>query len=683
MSLPSIRALRVLRERCDILNAALTADLRPFLHANATTFRRLPTDSSTAAINVTSSCTALMALALARQLTTFYRGNELNGAITEIVNAKWESSGLPPNNPFTTSLVLRAVGVLVSRQMIPQAEARGYAHDGQALEERALEIATDPVKKLAMRPYDLAPTIVYWYVDAIDNLGIDIGDDAWRRLSQWTHKTFVEQLSLITASHDTMMDPIAMAMSACLAARLDGIARRKGFRSREAVIDTLVTDVELVAAVQAVFRYQTQSGVWPKYFPLFHYPDAGANYTFTFELLEAILKEFPEQLLAKHRDVFKGFARAVTWCETNRLRYSTTAADFGGWNSGGQIITLRKGLPESWATAVVHMFLRKLRERLSESIQRRLIGAYSRPIGFRPEQTAVPWDRQIDSPVILANTKTTLKAVIKQHVLDTASLLAADEELHHARSGLLFGPPGTSKTTVVRAIASYLGWPYLEINPSHFLRDGLNGIYTRADTIFRDLEDLSHVVVLFDEMDALVQRRVSGEAERLDVTREFLTTSMLPKLAKLYDRRQVLFFMATNHQSAFDEAIKRPGRFDLLLHVAPPLWRDKIASIQAFVDTADDRASVDMLKQTFGEWTDNSLGEQLNKFTFGELKALLNDFRGSSTLTVAVSEPAAEQRFKALVNSWSKNFITLRKMRGKYSTRREFEDDEKASMRQF
>ena len=52
--------------------------------------------------------------------------------------------------------------------------------------------------------------------------------------------------------------------------------------------------------------------------------------------------------------------------------------------------------------------------------------------------------------------------------------------------------------------------------------------------------DMCGVVVLFDEMDALVQKR---DAEReIGIESKFLTTYMLPKLAKLHDRGQLVFF---------------------------------------------------------------------------------------------------------------------------------------------
>ena len=49
---------------------------------------------------------------------------------------------------------------------------------------------------------------------------------------------------------------------------------------------------------------------------------------------------------------------------------------FCGWNSGGDLKTLQKDQPESWATAVVHMFLWELKDVLSTNIQDRVLFEY-------------------------------------------------------------------------------------------------------------------------------------------------------------------------------------------------------------------------------------------------------------------------------------------------------------------
>src|SRR5437868_415600 len=104
---------------------------------------------------------------------------------------------------------------------------------------------------------------------------------------------------------------------------------------------------------------------------------------------------------------------------------------------------------------------------------------------------------------------------------------------------------------------------------------------------------------MFDEMDALAQRRV----EHLDVTRQFLTTSMLPKFSTLHDHAQVLFFMATNHQHYFDDAIKRPGRFDLLICMGPSLWEEKLNGLgELWVGPGGSNEDIEVVKGKLSSW---------------------------------------------------------------------------------
>jgi hypothetical protein len=145
-------------------------------------------------------------------------------------------------------------------------------------------------------------------------------------------------------------------------------------------------------------------------------------------------------------------------------------------------------------------------------------------------------------------------------------------EYNHARSAILFGPPGTSKTTLVRSLADVISWKYVEIHASHFVKQGLAQVQKTADDIFKQLSELDHAVVLFDEIDELVRER---DIER-DAFGRFLTTSMLPKLALLWDARKILYFVATNHINYFDSAIIRSHRFDALILVSPPSFHSKI-----------------------------------------------------------------------------------------------------------
>jgi DNA polymerase III delta prime subunit len=139
--------------------------------------------------------------------------------------------------------------------------------------------------------------------------------------------------------------------------------------------------------------------------------------------------------------------------------------------------------------------------------------------------------------------------------------------LDNARSAVLYGPPGTGKTTIVEALAGALGWQFVEVLASDFLSAGIDAVPARADAIFDRLMQLDRCVFLFDEIDELIRDR---RDEASDPFGRFLTTSMLPKIAKLWKQRRVIFFVATNHVSKADPAITRSSRFDASIFVAPP-----------------------------------------------------------------------------------------------------------------
>jgi SpoVK/Ycf46/Vps4 family AAA+-type ATPase len=102
---------------------------------------------------------------------------------------------------------------------------------------------------------------------------------------------------------------------------------------------------------------------------------------------------------------------------------------------------------------------------------------------------------------------------------------------------------------------------------------------------------------------------------------------MLPKLAKLHDDGRVVFFFATNYQEQFDPAIKRPGRFDILLCIGPPTWQSKLEALKILVPSscpADKIGDVkSKLEEVASEATDEKQRELLDLLTFNETKTFL------------------------------------------------------------
>lgn len=680
-AIPSaLERLRTLRDRTHRLNRSLREDLAPFFHAeDKISFRRLPTSGSEAGdVNVATTCSALMALSLTRETKLFYKDKttgkdrtaELPDLFARMMKAKWASSGLADNNPFTTSVVLRTFGMVAAQEsvdvtsfvravkvsdkgcIIPVGEdplPEGASDATLTLAEIAGRMFKAGPEHLVIHGYPPAPTIAYWLVDACAMLGVEIDHEAWRKMATWASGELARQINLVSAKHVAMMDPIALAMAACLVMRL---RRWATDRNQLAAVEKDLPPpslIELANALRLFFDEQQASGIWHKYFPLFHYPRGGANHCFAGELLEALLSEYGRTDLLEQGDALDHLERALRWFEDNRLEFQLGQDQYRGWNSGGMITTLQAGVPESWASAVVHMFLWRLREYFDRAIDAHARRALRAEI-VDHERT---WNDLIDIDVSLGDDKTTLLKVLRENFIDPAPE-------KRKRSALLFGPPGTSKTSVVKQLAKEANLPFVSLDPSQFLRHGFERIAPTADDIFSLLFDMRDGLAFFDEMDPLVAKRGEGQI----FVRQAMTTVLLPKLATLYDKRRVMFFMATNHFTDLDPAIRRPGRFDFLLCMGPPTWEKKLESLKTQPSNWKQHGTDAQLLAAHGTlktWStdDQAINQALGAFTVGETHAFYDQLRKGQDLATALSG-MKKSDFSARATEWSTKYIVLR-----------------------
>lgn len=146
------------------------------------------------------------------------------------------------------------------------------------------------------------------------------------------------------------------------------------------------------------------------------------------------------------------------------------------------------------------------------------------------------------------------------------------------RAVVLFGPPGTGKTTFAKAIASRLEWPFVEVFPSR-LAGSPAGLAGALRQTFLEIAELEHAVVFIDEVEEIASQR-SGEppSPMQGVTNELL--KIIPAFREQPGR---LLVCATNFIRSLDSAFLRHGRFDYVIPIGLPDAQARTAMWRRFI----------------------------------------------------------------------------------------------------
>lgn len=306
------------------------------------------------------------------------------------------------------------------------------------------------------------------------------------------------------------------------------------------------------------------------------------------------------------------------------------------------------GLIHLWDTSQVAEFMLAYRELLQRAVAARTLKLsglkVNRSAGRRPDNPQAEWDKIIGKfePQLGADEK---KQVYRQ--MKSAFIVPwAENRESRASSMLLFGPPGTGKSTVGENIADALGMRMITVTVSDFLGRGGAYVEARAKAIFQTLEAQFDTVILFDEIDAFLLDRDSARYEKQDTLFQFLTPGMLTKINDLHKLGRSIFIVATNYKDRIDPAIQRKGRIDQHYLLGLPDKKRREAILKYEMGLADgDTVPVDLVKKTLF-------------YGYSDIRAAVADAGGKGAGENAVANKLNEpERRPATVASYLKRAI--------------------------
>ncbi len=125
---------------------------------------------------------------------------------------------------------------------------------------------------------------------------------------------------------------------------------------------------------------------------------------------------------------------------------------------------------------------------------------------------------------------------------------------------LLYGPPGSGKTLIAKAIANETDANFLQISGPEIMHKLYGESEAHLRGIFEEARKKAPSIIFFDELDAIAPKREELGGEK-QVERR-VVAQLLTLMDGLEGRGQVIIIGATNLPNALDPALRRPGRFD-------------------------------------------------------------------------------------------------------------------------
>lgn len=213
------------------------------------------------------------------------------------------------------------------------------------------------------------------------------------------------------------------------------------------------------------------------------------------------------------------------------------------------------------------------------------------------EQSEIPFEKLLSLEVTMDNFREALREVepsaIREvfvevpnvHWEDVGGLDAVKQELIEAiefplrykdafaklgakgvKGILLYGPPGTGKTLLAKAAASQTGVNFISVKGAELLSRYIGESERAIRQIFKVAKQAAPSLIFFDEMDAIVPKRKSGDSG----VSERVVAQFLAEMDGIEELNGVVVLAATNRLDMIDDALLRSGRFELTLEIPMP-----------------------------------------------------------------------------------------------------------------
>jgi cell division protease FtsH len=143
------------------------------------------------------------------------------------------------------------------------------------------------------------------------------------------------------------------------------------------------------------------------------------------------------------------------------------------------------------------------------------------------------------------------------------------------RGVLLVGPPGTGKTLLAKALAGESNANFICVDGSYFTASFYGAGVAKVKSLFRLARAKAPCVLFIDEVDGIGRRSRGSELGGAEAELNRIINRLLVEMDGFEPLEGVVVVAATNHEDNIDEAMRRPGRFDMLVRLTLPTLTER------------------------------------------------------------------------------------------------------------
>ncbi|MCP8314726.1 MAG: CDC48 family AAA ATPase [archaeon] len=206
---------------------------------------------------------------------------------------------------------------------------------------------------------------------------------------------------------------------------------------------------------------------------------------------------------------------------------------------------------------------------------------------------------------------------------------------------LLYGPSGTGKTLLAKAVATESEANFISIRGPELLSKWVGESERGVREVFRRARQAAPCIIFFDEIDSIAPIRGMGGDSMVT---ERVVSQLLTELDGIQALTGVVVLAATNRIDMVDPALLRAGRFDKLVYIPMP---DKVARKAILEIHAKEKPLVDINLERVAEVTEGFSGADLAAIINTAASLSIQEFIGK----YPTPEDANKHVSEATVNS--------------------------------